>query len=63
LDGSGLGCEPELFAVDKFGAAEARFDGEDLLDRFDIKVNVRMREVIHPGRDMSRAGSSSDLPI
>jgi len=32
-----FGCEPELFAVDKFGAAEARFDGEDLLDRFDIK--------------------------
>jgi hypothetical protein len=48
-----FGSDRELVAVGKFGAAEARFDGEDLLNRFDIKVDVEVREVIHPGRDMS----------
>ena len=48
-----FGREPELVAADEFRATGPRFNGEDVLNRFDIKVDAEVRQVIHLERDMS----------
>ena len=42
-----------MVATDELRAARTGFDGEDVLDRFDIKVHVEVRQIIYPGRDVA----------